>query len=273
MNDVTQKKGNGDLAAILHSYPVFTARLRDFMENPPESKETRGAKPKVFYSVEVRFLAHLVESLYKERGKPFSGSDRDRVKRCLEKGFSGESDFFDPLRSKMWIDMFSALDDQLHLFTPTETDGFADFFTNYIALYGKINNTKTVPFYGRWIRETAAMYTVYLHETYDWLFKHSTTDSPRTVNRDIEISINRLNNAYKGLKLRSVALDVRDPQGNRAVSSTNEKTSGAEWHTIKEGDTLGHIAIRYNTTVKRLCALNGISEKSILRLGKKLRVR
>lgn len=113
----------------------------------------------------------------------------------------------------------------------------------------------------------------YLHETYDWLFKHSTTDSPRTVNRDIEISINRLNNAYKGLKLRSVALDVRDPQGNRAVSSTNEKTSGAEWHTIKEGDTLGHIAIRYNTTVKRLCALNGISEKSILRLGKKLRVR
>lgn len=119
----------------------------------------------------------------------------------------------------------------------------------------------------------------YLHETYDWLFKHSTTDSPRSVNRDINISIDRLNNAYKGLKLRSVTLDVRDPMGNRAVSTTSNSssskgdTSGGEWHTIKEGDTLGHIAIRYNTTVKRLCALNGINEKSILRLGKKLRVR
>lgn len=113
----------------------------------------------------------------------------------------------------------------------------------------------------------------YLHETYDWLFKHSTTDSPRTVNRDITISIDRLNNAYKGLKMRSVTLDVRDPQGNRAVNTTKDDTSGAEWHTIKKGDTLGHIAIRYNTTVKRLCALNNINEKTTLRLGKRLRVR
>ena len=46
-----------------------------------------------------------------------------------------------------------------------------------------------------------------------------------------------------------------------------------QYHTIKSGDTLGALAIKYHTTVRQICAWNGIKETTILRLGKKLRVR
>lgn len=49
--------------------------------------------------------------------------------------------------------------------------------------------------------------------------------------------------------------------------------AAATYHTIKSGDTLGAIARRYGTTVSKLCSLNGMKSTSILRLGKKLRVR
>ncbi len=50
-------------------------------------------------------------------------------------------------------------------------------------------------------------------------------------------------------------------------------SSGATYHTIKSGDTLGAIAIKYHTSVNRLCQLNRISRTTTLRLGRKLRVR
>lgn len=45
----------------------------------------------------------------------------------------------------------------------------------------------------------------------------------------------------------------------------------AKYCTIRKGDTLYKIARRYNTTVSRLCKLNHISRKTILRQGRKLR--
>ncbi|MBR4441574.1 MAG: peptidoglycan DD-metalloendopeptidase family protein [Bacteroidales bacterium] len=45
------------------------------------------------------------------------------------------------------------------------------------------------------------------------------------------------------------------------------------YHTVRSGDTLGAIARKYNTTVSRICQLNGISQNKILRLGQKLAVR
>lgn len=45
----------------------------------------------------------------------------------------------------------------------------------------------------------------------------------------------------------------------------------AKYHTIKSGDTLSGIAVKYHTTVSKLCALNNISSKTILRIGRKIR--
>lgn len=47
----------------------------------------------------------------------------------------------------------------------------------------------------------------------------------------------------------------------------------AVYHTIVSGDTLYALARRYGTTVNAICQLNGITVKTTLRPGKKLRMR
>lgn len=117
----------------------------------------------------------------------------------------------------------------------------------------------------------------YMHETYDWLFKHSTADYPRTVDCDVQITRARLDKPYTGLKQNSVKLNIVDPAATAedatAVSDAQSSESDAVWYTVKSGDTLGHIASRYNTSVKSICSLNNISSKSVLRIGQRLRVR
>jgi len=44
-------------------------------------------------------------------------------------------------------------------------------------------------------------------------------------------------------------------------------------HIVKKGDTLSGIAKKYGTTVSKICKLNGISEKTVLKIGQKLIVK
>ena len=46
-----------------------------------------------------------------------------------------------------------------------------------------------------------------------------------------------------------------------------------KFYTVKSGDTLGRIAINNGTTVSAICKLNGIKSDTILKIGRKLRVR
>ena len=56
------------------------------------------------------------------------------------------------------------------------------------------------------------------------------------------------------------------------VSNTVETADAKPvYHRIQSGDTLGGIALKYGTTVKKLCELNGITRTTILRLGRSLR--
>jgi hypothetical protein len=45
------------------------------------------------------------------------------------------------------------------------------------------------------------------------------------------------------------------------------------FHTVRKGDNLGKIARKYGTSIRTLCKLNGITRKSIIRIGKKIMVR
>ena len=45
------------------------------------------------------------------------------------------------------------------------------------------------------------------------------------------------------------------------------------YYTIKKGDTLSKIAKQHHTTVNKLCQLNGMTTKTILQVGKKIRVK
>jgi len=44
------------------------------------------------------------------------------------------------------------------------------------------------------------------------------------------------------------------------------------WHRIRSGHTLSHVAMWYGVSVRKLCRLNGISRKTILRVGRRIRV-
>jgi len=55
--------------------------------------------------------------------------------------------------------------------------------------------------------------------------------------------------------------------------SQNYGGSGALYHTIKYGDCLYNLAIKYGTTVNKICYLNGIQQNAKLMPGKVLRVR
>lgn len=45
----------------------------------------------------------------------------------------------------------------------------------------------------------------------------------------------------------------------------------AKYHTIRSGDTLSGIAVRYHTTVSKICSLNNMTRNTILRIGRKIR--
>ncbi|MDF2157929.1 M23 family metallopeptidase [Algoriphagus sp. CAU 1675] len=51
------------------------------------------------------------------------------------------------------------------------------------------------------------------------------------------------------------------------------KARSRAYHRVKSGDTLGGIARRYGVSVNTIARLNGISTRSILRIGQNLRVR
>lgn len=53
----------------------------------------------------------------------------------------------------------------------------------------------------------------------------------------------------------------------------SKAAAGRIVYTVRSGDTLGAIAGRYGTTVTKICQLNGISSKSIIRVGQRLIVR
>ncbi len=136
----------------------------------------------------------------------------------------------------------------------------------------------------------------YLPQTYEWLFSHSKADMPRTVNKDIPISVATLNTAYQNIDRKANTLVVMEPnkfivtdtsgkssqdkldtaKACNAASLQSESTdsdSAPQYHKVKQGDTLSAIARRYHTTVSKLCQLNKIKETGILSIGQNIRVK
>ena len=68
--------------------------------------------------------------------------------------------------------------------------------------------------------------------------------------------------------------DFEDEWKNEEDDKREEAERAAmRWHTVKSGDTLGRIAINNGTTVSAICKLNGITPKTVLKIGRRLRVR
>lgn len=131
---------------------------------------------------------------------------------------------------------------------------------NYNLLKG-VNHSKLARFF-------------YRRHTYDWLFSHSLSDTLRPVVHD-SLGVESIQNVYKGLVPRKLTVSsYRIEAGEGRIGDADEEFSQDPlYHTIRQGDTLSGIAKRYHTTVSSLCALNGIKRDSILRIGRRLRVR
>ena len=68
--------------------------------------------------------------------------------------------------------------------------------------------------------------------------------------------------------LISNALPIR-----KEVFYPHDWDSTAVYHKIKSGDTLGHLSVKYHTSVKEICAMNNIRATTTLKIGRVLRVR
>lgn len=123
----------------------------------------------------------------------------------------------------------------------------------------------------------------YMPKTYQWLFSHSLSDEGRPVNRDFSLTTTDLSYAYSDLHyndlsrvpvIREKGTETTNSKGTSTNADKGESNSdGAKYYTIRKGDTLGAIARKNGTTVKKLCQLNNIKETTILKIGRKLRVK
>lgn len=74
------------------------------------------------------------------------------------------------------------------------------------------------------------------------------------------------------LLAKRTEVKVKEDEPAPKKKKTSTSSSGAQYITIQSGQTLGSIAKKYGTTVKKLQQLNGLKNTNI-RAGKKLRVR
>lgn len=80
---------------------------------------------------------------------------------------------------------------------------------------------------------------------------------------------------HKGL-FRPGAKPTDQIEHGESIAAVNSKTAAAgahKYYKVRPGDTLSQIASRNNTTISRLCNLNGIRPTTLLQVGKQLRVK
>ena len=56
------------------------------------------------------------------------------------------------------------------------------------------------------------------------------------------------------------------------VSNSKDVVSSKKYHTIKSGDTLYGLALKYKTSLNKICKLNNIKPEKVLQIGEKIRV-
>lgn len=78
---------------------------------------------------------------------------------------------------------------------------------------------------------------------------------------------------FKNQVLTSEVFYLKREHFKPTTESSTTSTGTKKYYTVKKGDTLSKIASSNNTTVSKICKLNGISSKKVLRPGQRLRVK
>src|SRR5690606_26467823 len=142
---------------------------------------------------------------------------------------------------------------------------------------GMINVTKKKGVPGSWInpsenkkksasKSTSTTYTVYTVKAGDTLSeiaaKYGTTSKKL---QDLN-GIKNANLIYAGQKLKV-------PTRAKQSANKSSKASGKVYHTVRAGDTVSGLAVKYGTTVSKIKSLNGLKDVNLIYVGQKLRVK
>ena len=116
----------------------------------------------------------------------------------------------------------------------------------------------------------------YLKETYEWLFLHSLLDEGRPVNKDYQITPERLRTAYSDLGRKghlsvSSSVDKLESESQQQQEVADEIAS-AQYYKVRSGDNLSSIAKRHKISVVSIRNLNNLKSDR-LSIGQRLRIR
>ena len=113
---------------------------------------------------------------------------------------------------------------------------------------------------------------VLLLENGSWAYVDSTGTVHAPVSQEGRLVLNG-DGSWQQLPASTLRIPVLQDAPEADASEAAPEAGNVQYHTIRSGDTLSGIAKRYHTSVSALCRLNGITTKTTLRIGKKLRVR
>lgn len=121
----------------------------------------------------------------------------------------------------------------------------------------------------------SALARLFYHpKTYEWLFSHSLADPVRSVNRNFDITMDDIKHAYDGIRRDGGSFVLKDTASAVTLAEIEAKEyANCTTYTIQNGDTLIGIAKKTRTSVNTLCTLNNITPTTILRIGRKLKIK
>ncbi|UXP31080.1 peptidoglycan DD-metalloendopeptidase family protein [Reichenbachiella agarivorans] len=70
----------------------------------------------------------------------------------------------------------------------------------------------------------------------------------------------------------TMSLNTEELEINASTFDYLKEARMIRFHKVRSGDTLSGISQRYGVSINKICSLNGISRKSILRIGQRLRI-
>lgn len=97
-------------------------------------------------------------------------------------------------------------------------------------------------------------------------------DSMKAKLGDLQKSVTKLEGAEEKLARLEGQVRKLEQSLSRLTRPVASKSTKRTYHEVRKGDTLSRIAQKYGITVEKLCRLNGITPKTVIRPGQKLLV-